>query len=99
MKNDLLAKLEILKKKYPDREFRALLITDDSLNITTTLRNSLGTTTIDSHNYNGIVYQTIVQDKMFPKGHQALKLGLIVDKMEFLLSSSRAYALLMEYGI
>ncbi|MEY8737151.1 hypothetical protein AB9M75_08015 [Lactobacillus sp. AN1001] len=99
MKEELLAKLEELKKQYPERTLRALLIEDDNLNFTITMRKWVGSTIIESHNFNGIMYQQIIQDKTLGGDKPAVKVGLIVAKYEFLLSSSRAYALLMEYGI
>lgn len=92
-------KLSELQKKYPQHKLRALVIEDSNLNFAITGRKEVGVLTIESNVYKGIWWQQITQDKTAQNDHSALRVELIVDEQEFMLSSSRSLYLIREYGI
>lgn len=99
MKDQLLRELEKVKKKYPQRKWRALMIKDNDLNFTFTFRGSIGITTIESNSYNGVIYKLIEQNNLDPDEDYPLTIGLIVDEEYFMMSTSRGLLWIKKYGI
>ncbi|WP_241689803.1 hypothetical protein [Ligilactobacillus salivarius] len=69
------------------------------MNFAFTLRNYFGVTTIESKDYQGILYQRITQERTIQNKYPALVIEMIVDTEEFESSSNRTFYLVKEYGI
>lgn len=50
-------KLQELKNEYPELNLKALVIKNNDLNFAFTFRNYFGVSTIESNDYQGILYQ------------------------------------------
>lgn len=92
-------RLQELQKKHPQKKLRALVITTNDLNFTFTFRGLIGITAIESNCYNGIIFQRITQDRTDLNSPNPLRIELIVQEEDFLLSVNRSSTLLKEYGI
>lgn len=92
-------KLQELKNEYPELNLKALVIKNNDLNFAFTLRKYFGVTTIESNDYQGILYQRITQERTIQNKYPVLVIEMIVDTEEFESSSNRAFYLVKEYGI
>lgn len=92
-------KLQELKNEYPELNLKALVIKNNDLNFTFTLRNYFGVSTIESNDYQGILYQRITQERTAQNKYPALVIEMVVDIEEFEESSNRSFYLIKEYGI
>ena len=92
-------KLQELKNAYPELNLKALVIKYNDLNFAYTLRNYFGVSTIESNDYQGILYQRITQERTAQNKYPALVIEMVVDIEEFESSSNRSFYLIKEYGI
>ena len=92
-------KLQELKNEYPELNLKALVIKNNDLNFAFTLRNYFRVSTIESNDYQGILYQRITQERTAQNKYPALVIEMVVDIEEFESSSNRSFYLIKEYGI
>ena len=92
-------KLQELKNEYPELNLKALVIKNNDLNFAFTLRNYFGVSTIESNDYQGILYQRITQERTAQNKYPALVIEMVVDIEEFESSSYRSFYLIIDFGI
>ncbi|MSE08158.1 hypothetical protein GKC33_05325 [Lactobacillus salivarius] len=95
MPDELVEKLKIIQKKYPDNEYRVLHIVNPDFNITLAMRNFYEVVLIDTIPYKGVVYTKMIQDW----DNRQLEFWIIVNELEFTTSTVRGFSLIKQYGI